>query len=222
MAKDWKNEIKEIVSSQHNNIKNVIIDRQKREEEKLKEIDDIKKIIKPRFEFVKDLIEKDKYLISAIEENNNESTEGSSESAQFSSREVTLNYIGSNSGNINVDEQKRIEFIESAKRGEKVSVPKISEGPAEMVLIMPNLSEVNRLDLMYQIEFKDDKPVLHSFNLLSSGKMINNGSAHGKYEDFVQDTLKRFLLSWFTRKEGTELDKERTFKLIIEGHGLKP
>ena len=222
MAKDWKSEIKEIVSSQQNNIKKVIIDRQKREDEKLEEIDEIKKIIKPRFEFIKDLIEKDKYLISAIEEKSNDPMAANSEIAQGDSGEVIINKLGLNSKNYNKTEQKRIQFIESAKRGEIVSVPKISEGPAEIVLIMPTLSEVNRLDLMYQIEFKDEKPVLHSFNLLSSGKMINNGSSHGNYEDFVQDTLKRFLLSWFTRKEGTELDKERTFKLIIEGHGLKP
>jgi hypothetical protein len=63
--------------------------------------------------------------------------------------------------------------------------------------------------------------VLHAFDLLSAGKMNNNGTAHDKFEDFVQDTLKRFLLSWFTRKEGTELDKERKFTLIIEGHGLR-
>ena len=72
-----------------------------------------------------------------------------------------------------------------------------------------------------QIEFKDEKPVLHAYHLLSQGKMENQGSAHDKFEDFVQDTLKRFLLSWFTRKEGTERDKERKFELYIIGHGLK-
>jgi hypothetical protein len=51
--------------------------------------------------------------------------------------------------------------------------------------------------------------------------MENNGSAHDKYEDFIQDTMKRFLLSWFRHKEGTELDKERKFELHIIAHSLK-
>jgi hypothetical protein len=74
---------------------------------------------------------------------------------------------------------------------------------------------------MYQIEFREEKPILHAFELLPAGKMKNNGSAHDKYEDFVQDTLKRFLLSWFSRKEGSELDKERTFKLIIKPRPMR-
>jgi hypothetical protein len=212
MAKDWKGELKDIISSQQNKIKTVIDNRDKRESERMKKIKEIKNILKPRLEYVKELIEKDKYLLSSFEESpSNDTTTTSNES----SKEV---------GDVMAQAQKGDEhgqFIDLAKRGEFVKTPKISEGPAEMVLIMPSLSDVNRLDLMYQIEFKDEKPVLHAFDLLPAGKMKNNGSAHDKFEDFIQDSLKRFLLSWFTRKEGTELDKERKFTLVIEGHGLR-
>jgi hypothetical protein len=211
MAKDWKSELKDIITSEQNKIKTVVDDRGKREAERLKKINEIKNIIKPRLEYIKDLIEKDKYLISALEEK------------PRADIDPTAGETGVEGGGgiTHQPKDEREQFIEVARRGERVITPKISEGPAELVLMMPSLSDVNRLDLMYQIEFKDEKPVLHAFDLLSAGKMNNNGTAHDKFEDFVQDTLKRFLLSWFTRKEGTELDKERKFTLIIEGHGLR-
>ena len=62
MAKDWKSELKEIITSQQKNVKKVIDDREKRETERIKQITEIKNIIKPRFEFIKEQIEKDKYL----------------------------------------------------------------------------------------------------------------------------------------------------------------
>lgn len=212
MAKDWKSELKDIITSQQNKIKTVIDDRDKRESERMKKIKEIKNILKPRLEYVKELIEKDKYLLSSFEQPL--ATDATTTSDE-SSTEVSRGIVQTQNGD------EREQFIDQAKRGEFVKTPKISEGPAEMVLIMPSLSDVNRLDLMYQIEFKDEKPVLHTFDLLPAGKMKNNGSAHDKFEDFIQDSLKRFLLSWFTRKEGTELDKERRFTLVIEGHGLR-
>ncbi len=209
MAKDWKTELKEIITSQQKSIKQVIDDREKREAERLKKISEIKNIIKPRLEFIKELIEKDKYLLATFDERSS----GEHDTASTPMPEIRITP--------SPPKDERAQFIETAKRGELVKVPKIMEGPAELALIMPALSDVNRLDLMYQIEFSDEKPVVHSFDLLPSGKMQNNGSAHDKFDEFVQDTIKRFLLSWFTRKEGTELDKERKFTLIIEGHGLK-
>ena len=211
MAKDWKSELKDIINSQQNKIKTVVDDRGKREAERLKKINEIKNIIKPRLEYIKELIEKDKYLISRFEEK------------PQADIDPTAGETGVEGGGgiVHQPKDEREQFIEVARRGERAKTPKISEGPAELVLMMPSLSDVNRLDLMYQIEFKDEKPVLHAFDLLSAGKMNNNGTAHDKFEDFVQDTLKRFLLSWFTRKEGTELDKERKFTLIIEGRGFR-
>ncbi len=210
MAKDWKSELKEIITSQQKSIKGVIDDREKRESERLKKINEIKNIIKPRLEFIKELIEKDKYLLSTFEES-------PSEDAALTSKTPEIK----EGMNIVQEQDEQTRFIEQAKHGQRVKVPTIEEGPAEIVLFMPSLSDVNRLDIMFQIEFKDEKPVLHAFDLLSAGKMQNNGSSHGNFEDFVQDTLKRFLLSWFTRKEGTELDKERKFTLIIEPHGMR-
>ncbi|WP_455392696.1 hypothetical protein [[Eubacterium] cellulosolvens] len=211
MAKDWKSELKEIVTSQQNKIKTVIDDRNKREAERIKKIDEIKKIIKPRLEYIGELIEADKYLLSTFEE---EPPTASAEDTETDAEKgIPPQHVPS---------EVRDEFIDTSRRGERVAKPKIKESPTELVLIMPALSDVNRLDLMYQIEFREGKPVLHAFDLLSAGKMKNNGSAHDNFEDFVQDTLKRFLLSWFTRKEGTELDKERTFKLVIEPHGMRP
>jgi hypothetical protein len=227
MATDWKKELKEIISSQQNNIKKVIEDRDKRENERLKKITEIKDIVRPRFEFIKELIEKNKYLISAIEEQSTANAEATANDLTVGMKSVN---VGISSGlttpsatgsAITPEETKRLQFIDNAKRGKQVAIPEIKEGEAEIAIIMPALSDVNRLDLMYQIEFKEEKPVLHAFELLSAGKMQNNGSAHGNFEEFVQDTLKRFLLSWFTRKEGTELDKERTFKIIYDSHGLK-
>jgi hypothetical protein len=224
MAKDWKSELKEIVIGQQKSIKSVIDDREKRESERIKKIEEIKKIIKPRFDYIKDIIEKDKYLISTVEHVESSKLklskvavggEGESQSQVEVQQQPTIPTISGVSPGDNVD------FVEVSRRGERVSKPKINESTTELVLVMPSLSDVNRLDLMYQIEFQEEKPVLHAYHLLSAGKMENQGSAHDKFEDFVQDTLKRFLLSWFTRKEGTERDKERKFELIIHGHGLK-
>ena len=41
MAKDWKGELKDIITSQQKSIKQVIDDREKREAERLKKIDEI-------------------------------------------------------------------------------------------------------------------------------------------------------------------------------------
>ena len=211
MAKDWKNELKDIITSNQKQIKHVVDDREKREKDRLKQIEEIKNIIRPRMEFIKELFEKDKYLIS--QESNESPSKGASESESTQSQ--------SEQQFQSVPEVIESEFLDSARRGTKVTIPTIKEDVAELALLMPTLSEVNRLDLMYKIEFKDEKPVLHSYNLFAQGKMENNGSAHDKYEDFIQDTLKRFLLSWFRRKEGTELDKERKFELHIISHALK-
>jgi hypothetical protein len=225
MAKDWKGELKEIVTSQQKSIKKVIDDRDKRESERLNKIDEIKKIIKPRFEFIKELIDKDKYLITPIEsagepEKRKISKLVMSEPGEAEAAAVLTSGPGEEKPAI-VGGKPNEEFIEQSKRGELVPNPKINESATELVLIMPSLSDVNRLDLMYQIEFQEEKPVVHAYHLLPSGKMESQGSAHDKFEDFIQDTMKRFLLSWFTRKEGTERDKERKFELHIIGHGLK-
>ena len=176
MAKDWKSELKDIVSSQQKNIKTVIDDREKRETERLKKIDEIKKIIKPRFEYVRELIEKDKYLLSTFEQESK--AEATTERSKIEPQ------LGTITPKSEMDEQTR--FIEEAKHGLQVKSPTVKEGPAEIVLFMPSLSDINRLDLLYQIEFKDEKPVLHAFDLLPAGKMQNNGSAHSDFEDFIQ------------------------------------
>jgi len=210
MGKDWKSELKDIVTSNQKTIKQVIEDRDKREKDRLKKIEEIKNLIKPRMEFIKDLFEKDNFLKSQPEELSEESEGGIKPGASnFSTTNEAPDVIQS-------------KFIDSARRGERVAIPTIKEDAAEILLVMPVLSDVNRLDLMYQIEFKEEKPVLHAYNLLAQGKMENNGSAHGGFDDFIQDTMKRFLLSWFRRKEGTEMDKERKFELHIVSHGMKP
>jgi hypothetical protein len=201
MAKDWKSELKDIITSNQKQIKQVIDDREKREKERLKKIDELKGLIRPRMEFIQEQFGKDKYLVSK-EQTEKESAEGT-------------DYTSSSADVI------ESEFIDSARRGESVAAPTIKEDMAEIALIMPALSDVNRIDLMYKVEFQAEKAILHSYNLLPQGKMENNGSAHDKYEDFIQDTLKRFLLSWFRHKEGTELDKERKFELHIIAHALK-
>lgn len=208
MAKDWKAELKDIVTTNQKTIKKVIDERNNREKDQLKKIEEIKNIIKPRMEFIKELFEKDENLTATID------------SLQESSDEK-LAVEGPTQASTPHDIIKT-QFIDSARRGERVAIPTIKEDAAEILLIMPALSEVNRLDLLFQIEVNEEKPVLHAYNLLSQGKMENNGSAHSNYEDFIQDTMKRFLLNWFKRKEGTELDKERKFELHFIARALKP
>jgi hypothetical protein len=201
MAKDWKSELKDIITSNQKQIKQVVDDREKREKERLKKVDELKNIIRPRMEFIQEQFGKDKYLVTK-EKSENKKDEG----------------------NVYTPDKPDViksEFIDSARRGDPVAIPTIKEDVAEIALIMPALSDVNRIDIMYKVEFQDEKAILHSYNLLPQGKMENNGSAHDKYEDFIQDTLKRFLLSWFRHKEGTELDKERKFELHVVAHALK-
>jgi len=212
MAKDWKGELKDIIVSNQKQIKKLVDDREEREKERLKKIKEIKDIIRPRMEFVKELFEKDEYLTSR------DGTEVGHD--KITTRTKTEELPGTMSLP-RMPDVIESEFIDSARRGDRVVVPTIKEDVAEIAMMMPALSDVNRIDLLYKIEFQGEKPVLHSYNLLAQGKMENNGSAHDKYEDFIQDTLKRFLLSWFRRKEGTELDKERKFELHIIAHALK-
>ena len=216
MAKDWKAELKDIISSQQNSIKNVIDEREKKELERLKKIKEIKDIIKPRLEYVKELIEKDKYLISSLQSS---TVDKSQQSIMTNSTATEPGQMGQMTGQDPTKTESE-QFVDACRRGDPQPLPALKEGPSELVLLMPTLSDVNRLDILYQIAFKDEKPVLYAFNLLSAGKMENNGSAHGNFEDFIQDTLKRFLLSWFMRKEGTERDKERKFELRIISHGI--
>ena len=185
MAKDWKSELKDIINSNQKTIKQVIENRDNREKERLKKIKEIMDIIKPRMEFIKELFEKDDYLIS--------------KDGDETGKEILTDKVepGPQPQPTPKPDIIQSEFIDSARRGEKVRVPTIKEDISEILLLMPTLSDVNRLDILYRIEFKEEKPVLHSYNLLSQGKMENNGSAHGNFEEFIQDTLKRFLLNWF-------------------------
>ncbi len=218
MAKDWKSELKEIINSKLGRVKKVIDDRDGREKERLKKIKEIKNIIIPRLQFVKELFEKEKYLISTIEPARPDQLKTEGTKAGIANEVQAQGVVN----RVSVSGDKSSAFLEACRRGERVAVPIIKEGEAELVLFMPELSDVNRLDLMYKIELKDGKLVLNAYDLLSAGKIKNNGSAHDKFEEFIQDTMKRFLLSWFTRKESTELDLERRLELRIEGHALKP
>ena len=219
MAEVWKKELKDIINSGSKDIEKVIAARDARENERLKEINDIKKVIRPRMEFIKDIFEKGNYFASTTDN----ALGGSGETEKVPTTPTDrVDVVKDDHAGAGLDIcEDGSAFIEACRRGKRVSVPTVNEGPTELVLIMPVLSDVNRLDLLFRVEFKEDKPVLHAYDLLSSGKLQDNGSAHDDFECFIQDTLKRFLLSWFTRKRGTELDKERKFQLHITGRGLK-
>ena len=166
MAQDWKSELKEIVTSELGRVKKVVDDRNGREKERLKKIKKIKNIIIPRMEFIKELFEKKKYLISTIEPARSDQLKTEGTKAD-NANEVQVQIVDDR---VPVSGDKGSAFMEVCRRGERVAVPMIKEGEAELVLFMPELSDVNRLDLMYKIELKDGKLVLNaSLTILGGG-----------------------------------------------------
>ncbi len=98
--------------------------------------------------------------------------------------------------------------------------PKIIEDDLKITLEMPRLSEVNSLDLVYKIEMRGEITYLRVYNLYPDGKLDQTGFTEDDYDDFVKDSLKSFLQSWYTRKIGTELDKEREYEIMISHRAI--
>ncbi len=100
-------------------------------------------------------------------------------------------------------------------------LPKITEGENEVEFIMPGLSEVNKMDMYYRIEFEDDNNVvLNAYDKYSAGKLELVGKAENDFETFIEANIKRFLLNWYNRKKGDELAHERVLQLKITSKSL--
>ncbi len=92
----------------------------------------------------------------------------------------------------------------------------ITDSEFEFELVMPQLSEVNKMNLRYRIEFDtDDNAILHAFNVYSAGKIELVGSTGNDYTIFIENSIKYFIINWYKRKTGDELIKEQEVKLTI-------
>lgn len=100
-------------------------------------------------------------------------------------------------------------------------LPFMTESEFEFELNMPQLSEVNKMNLRYTIEFDtDDNAILHAFNVYSVGKTELVGSTGNDYPIFIENSIKYFMINWYKRKRGDELFKEQEVKLKISSKSI--
>lgn len=109
--------------------------------------------------------------------------------------------------------------ISGGKKKSEDIYPKIVENGNEIIFEMPKLSEVNAMDLVYSVEVGEDFARLRAFKK-SPRKVDAFSSTDKDYDSFVKDTIKRFILAWYSRKLSDELDKEREFVIKITSQGL--
>jgi hypothetical protein len=100
-------------------------------------------------------------------------------------------------------------------------LPKLNEADNEVEFIMPGLSEVNKMDMYYRIEFEDNnKVVLCAYDKYSADKLELVGKIEDDFETFIEENIKRFLVNWYNRKKGDQLAQERVLQLKITSRSL--
>jgi hypothetical protein len=98
----------------------------------------------------------------------------------------------------------------------------VTDSQFEIKLVMPTLSEVNQMDLLFKIEFDEEEvPVLNVYNKFSDDKVEFLRSTDKEFSSFIEDCIVRFILSWYKRKLGDELAKDRMISLKIRSETLK-
>jgi len=112
-------------------------------------------------------------------------------------------------------------------------VATLIEDEASIFLKMPELSEVNRADLIFEFECVqrseqvDAEVAIHSLRIEANAPAKASDLAPGgDVEEFTVSAVKEFLDSWYKRKLSDELNKEREWKLKIswaplQGKGAK-
>ena len=92
----------------------------------------------------------------------------------------------------------------------------IADSEFDIELRMPNMSDVNKMDLLFRIEF-DDKlcAVLRVYNKYSPDKIELVGSADKDLSPFIEASITQFILSWYKRKLGDEIAKEKMLELKV-------
>jgi hypothetical protein len=97
----------------------------------------------------------------------------------------------------------------------------ISDSEFEIKLVMPTMSEVNNMDLLFKIGFNDkNDALLLVYNKYSTDKMEFVSSADKNFEKFIEESITRFILNWSKRKLGEEVAKDRTLKLKIHSEAI--
>ena len=109
-----------------------------------------------------------------------------------------------------------------AEEFRQMDLPRVQQLERGVEFIMPELSDVNRMDMHYIIEFdENNSAILQAYDKYSAGKMEARGSVEADYETFIEEKIKRFLKNWYNRKTGDELAKERMLELKITSKPLK-
>lgn len=98
--------------------------------------------------------------------------------------------------------------------------PEIEDAGTEVRLVMPRLSEVNHIDLVYSLELKEDLVLLKSYKRIGDGRLEQSGFADRDHEEFVKSSLLSFIKAWFGRRVSDEKDKSRELRLVVEQRGL--
>jgi hypothetical protein len=111
---------------------------------------------------------------------------------------------------------------ECEKEDKQLPAINVGNDGFEIILEMPKLSDVNLLDLRFQIEIDVDCTYAKILAYrVSKEKTDLIGSATDNYDFFIKDVIKRFLQAWYSRKLSDELDKEREYRIAITARGLK-
>jgi hypothetical protein len=96
------------------------------------------------------------------------------------------------------------------------------EDETSIFLKMPELSEVNRADLIFEFESiqapdqTEAKTSIHAMRVEANAPVKASGcEPGGDIEEFTAKALRDFLEGWYKRKLSDELNKEREWKIKI-------
>lgn len=102
------------------------------------------------------------------------------------------------------------------------------EDEASVFLKMPELSEVNRADLLFEFdciqepEQIDARTIVHALRIEANAPVkASDLEPGGDIEEFAGMVLRDFLEGWYKRKLSDELNKEREWKIKISWTSMK-
>jgi len=200
----WEKELKKIIGSKEAELSKIILGNRKRKETELDVVASIEKVIEER---VRNIIT----LIKPREEI------GIATPPRF--------------------EKRPYRQPEPTGTGDDLSLPSRLKDRYphlyEYEMIMPELADVVAANLLFRIEVRGEKKrgeeipkmsvFLRAYHKYSDTRLDQKGNLELPYEpadekkvdDFVKDSITGFIESWYTRKIGEEMDREREYEVKI-------
>ena len=200
----WEKELKEIIASKEAELTGIILENKKKKENEQDIINSVEKVIESRVESTLGLIKPREEL-------------GIASSPRLEKRPYGTPEITGKTDDLNLPV------------AEKDKYPHLYE----YEMVMPELTDVAAVDLLFRIEIRAEKirgeneprmsVFLRAYHKYSDTLLDQKGYLELPYgpadqksvDDFVKSTILRFIESWYTRKIGEEKDKEREYEVKI-------